>query len=128
MSQRKTLSKVPLIPQFTTNGLSYADVVKFDMSNHVHVWDHSYSTSIQSVEDNCTHDHSYVKNTSVTKIHVIDYSKAKARVIIDMQMWLNLGINIKISMLGTIPMHGLWRKVVLFIIKIMKINYPQSSN
>ena len=29
-------------------------------------------------------------------------------------------INIKISMLGTIPMHALWRKVVLFIIKIMK--------
>ena len=25
-----------------------------------------------SVEENCTHDHSYVKNTSVTKIHVID--------------------------------------------------------
>jgi hypothetical protein len=66
-------------------------VVKFDKSNHVHVWDHSYSTttSIQSVEQNCTHDHSYyvkntsvtkncthdhsyVKNTSVTKIHVID--------------------------------------------------------
>jgi hypothetical protein len=40
------------------------------------------------------------------------------RVIIAMQMWLNLGINIKISMLGTIPMHALWRKVVLFIIKI----------
>ena len=66
MSQRKILSKVPLTPQFTTNGLSYADMVKFDMSNHVHVWplpawDHSYSTSIQSVEDNCTHEHSYVK-------------------------------------------------------------------
>jgi hypothetical protein len=28
MSQRKTLSKVPLTPQFTTNFLSYADVVK----------------------------------------------------------------------------------------------------
>jgi hypothetical protein len=27
MSQRKTLSKVPLTPQFTTNGLSYTDVV-----------------------------------------------------------------------------------------------------
>ena len=40
--------------------------------NHVHVWDHSYSTSIQSVEENCTHDHSYVKNTSVTKIPLID--------------------------------------------------------
>ena len=40
--------------------------------NHVHVWDHSYSTSIQSVEENCTHDHSYVKITSVTKIPVID--------------------------------------------------------
>jgi hypothetical protein len=66
---------------------------------------------------NCTHDHSYVKNTSVTKIPVIDHSKAKARVIIAMQMWLNLGINIKISILGTIPMHALWRKVVLFIIK-----------
>jgi hypothetical protein len=40
---------------FTTNGLSYAepDVDKFDMSNHVHVWDHSYSTSMQSVEENC---------------------------------------------------------------------------
>ena len=37
--------------------------------------DHSYSTSIQSVEENCTHDHSYVKNTSVTKIPVIDHSK-----------------------------------------------------
>ena len=137
MSQRKTLSKVPLTPQFTTNGLSYADVVKFDKSNHVHVWDHSYSTSIQSVEENCTrdhsyyvqntsvtkictHDHSYVKHTSVTKIPVIDHSKAKARVIIAMQMWLNLGINIKISMLGAIPMYALWRKVVLFIIKIMK--------
>ena len=33
MSQRKTLSKVPLTPQFTTNGLSYADVVKFDNNN-----------------------------------------------------------------------------------------------
>ena len=43
MSQRKTLSKVPLTSQFTTNDLSYADVVKFDMSNQVHVWDHSYS-------------------------------------------------------------------------------------
>jgi hypothetical protein len=75
MSQRKTLSKVPLTPQFTTIGLSYADVVKCDMSNHVHVWDHSYSTSIQSVEENCTHDHSYVKNTPVTKIPVIDHSK-----------------------------------------------------
>jgi hypothetical protein len=42
------------------------------------------------------------------------------RVIIAMQMWLNLGINIKINMLGTIPMHALWRKVVFFIIKIMK--------
>jgi hypothetical protein len=30
MSQRKTLSKVPLTPQFTTKCLSYADVVKFD--------------------------------------------------------------------------------------------------
>jgi hypothetical protein len=28
MSQRKTLSKVPLTPQFTTNFLAYADVVK----------------------------------------------------------------------------------------------------
>jgi len=28
MSQRKTLSKVPLTPQFTTNGLSYVDVVR----------------------------------------------------------------------------------------------------
>jgi hypothetical protein len=59
-------------------------VVKFDKSNHVHVWDHSYSTttSIQSAQENCTHDHSYyVKNTSVTnnctKIPVIDHSKAK---------------------------------------------------
>jgi hypothetical protein len=34
MSQRKTLSKVPLTPQFTTNGLSYADVVKFDHNNN----------------------------------------------------------------------------------------------
>jgi hypothetical protein len=34
MSQRKTLSKVPLTPQFTTNGLSYADVVKFDNNNN----------------------------------------------------------------------------------------------
>ena len=70
MSQRKTLSKVPLTPQFTTNGLSYADVVKFDKSNHVHVWDHSYSTttSIQRVDENCAHDHSYyVKNTSVIR-------------------------------------------------------------
>jgi hypothetical protein len=75
MSQRKTLSKVPLTSQFTTNDLSYADVVKFDMSNHVHVWDHSYSTSIGSVEENCTHNYSYVKNTSVTKIPVIDHSK-----------------------------------------------------
>jgi hypothetical protein len=33
MSQRKTLSKVPLTPQFTTNGLSYPDVVKFDNNN-----------------------------------------------------------------------------------------------
>ena len=81
---------------------------------------YSTTTSIQSVEENCTHDHSYVKNTSVTKIPVIDHSKANARVIIAMQMWLNLGINIKISMLGTIPMHALWRKVVLFIINIMK--------
>jgi hypothetical protein len=82
MSQRKTLSKVPLTPQFTTNGLSYANVVKFDKSNHVQVWDHSYSTTtrIQSVEENCTHDHSYVKkNTSVTKIPVIDHSKSKAK-------------------------------------------------
>jgi hypothetical protein len=53
------------------NDLSYADVVKFDMSNHVHVWDHSYSTNIRSVEENCTHNYSYVKNTSVTKIPVI---------------------------------------------------------
>jgi hypothetical protein len=45
MSQRKTLSKVPLIPQFITNGLSYTDVIKFDKSNHIHVWDHSYSTA-----------------------------------------------------------------------------------
>jgi hypothetical protein len=37
--------------------------------------DHSYSTSIQSVEENCTHDHSYVKDTSVTTIPVIDHSK-----------------------------------------------------
>ena len=43
-----------------------------------------------------------------------------ARIIIAMQMWLNLGINIKITMLGTIPMHALWRKVVLFIIEIIK--------
>ena len=50
-------------------------MVKFDKSNHVHVWDHSYSTSIQSVEENCIADHSYVKNTSVTKIPVIDHSK-----------------------------------------------------
>jgi hypothetical protein len=56
--------------------------------------------------------------STVFSYSVIDYSKAKARVIIDMQMWLNLGINIKISMLGTIPMHALWRKVVLFIINI----------
>ena len=84
MSQRKTLSKVPLTPQFTTNGLSYADVVKFNKSNlnvdgHDHdVLDHSYSTitSIQSVEENCTHDHSYVKNISVTKIPVIDHSNS----------------------------------------------------
>jgi hypothetical protein len=59
-------------------------VVKFDKSNHAHVWDHSYSTttSIQRVDENCAHDHSYyVKNTSVTKnctkILVIDHSKAK---------------------------------------------------
>ena len=39
---------------------------------HVYVWDHSYSTSIQSVEENCAHDQSYVKNTSLTKIPVID--------------------------------------------------------
>ena len=45
------------------------------LSNHVHVWDHSYSTSIQSVEENCTHDHSYAQNTSVTKFPVIDHSK-----------------------------------------------------
>ena len=51
MSQRKTLSKVPLTPQFTTNGLSYADVVKFDKSNHVHA--------------------------SVTNIPVIDHSNSK---------------------------------------------------
>ena len=82
--------------------------------------DHSYYVKNTSVTKNCTHDHSYVKNTSVTKIPVIDHSKANARVIIAMQMWLNLGINIKISMLGTIPMHALWRKVVLFIINIMK--------
>ena len=74
MSQRKTLSKVPLTTQFTTHGLSYAGVVKFDRSNHVHVWNHSYSTSIQSVEENCTHVHAYVKNTSVTNIPVIDHS------------------------------------------------------
>ena len=35
MSQRKTLSKVPFTSQFTTNGLSYADVVKFDNNNIV---------------------------------------------------------------------------------------------
>ena len=34
MSQRKTLSKVPLTPQFTTNGISYPDVVKFDNNNN----------------------------------------------------------------------------------------------
>jgi hypothetical protein len=34
MSKKKTLSKVPLTPQFTTNGLSYADVVKFDNNNN----------------------------------------------------------------------------------------------
>jgi hypothetical protein len=45
------------------------------------------------------------------------HSVITPRVIIAMQMWLNLGINIKISMLGTIPMHELWRNVVLFIIK-----------
>ena len=39
-------------------------------SSHVHVWDHSYSTttSIQRVDENCAHDHSYyVKNTSVIR-------------------------------------------------------------
>ena len=30
---------------------------------------------MQSVEENCTHDHSYVENTSVTTIPVIDHSK-----------------------------------------------------
>ena len=34
MSQRRTLSKVPLTPQFKTNGLSYADVAKFDHNNN----------------------------------------------------------------------------------------------
>ena len=34
MSQRKTLSKDPLTPQFTTNGLSYSDVIKFDNNNN----------------------------------------------------------------------------------------------
>ena len=43
--------------------------------NRVHVWDLSYSTSIQSVEENCTHDHSNLRNASVTKIPVIDHSK-----------------------------------------------------
>ena len=69
MSQRKTLSKVPLTPQFTTNGLSYVDVVKFDMSNHVHVWDHSYSQVYKVLRKTV-----YVKNTSVTKIPVINHS------------------------------------------------------
>ena len=78
MSQRKTLSKVRLTPQITTNGLSYADVVKFDKSNHVHVWNYSTTTSIQSVEENCTHDHSYyVTNTSVTKNCTRDHSYVK---------------------------------------------------
>jgi hypothetical protein len=113
-------------------------VVKFDKSNHVHVWDHSYSTttSIQSVDENCAHDHSYyvkntsvtknctdhsyVKNTAVTKITVIDHSKAKAKGDHSYADVVKFGDKHKNSMLGIIPMHALWRKVVLFIIKIMK--------
>jgi hypothetical protein len=33
------------------------------------------TTFLHSVEENCTHNYSYVKNTSVTKIPVIDHSK-----------------------------------------------------
>jgi hypothetical protein len=60
----------------------------------------------------------WVSVVAISRVHMI-HSVITPRVIIAMQMWLNLGINIKISMLGTIPMHALWRKVVLFIIKIM---------
>ena len=78
MSQRKTLLKVPLTPTFTTNGLSYAepDVDKFDMSNHVHVWEWIIPIlQVYKMLRKTTHDNSYVKNTSVTKIPVIDHSK-----------------------------------------------------
>ena len=40
VSKKNTFKSSVDPPQFTTNGLSYADVVKFDKSNHVHVWDH----------------------------------------------------------------------------------------
>jgi hypothetical protein len=40
MSQRKTLSKVPLTLQFTTNCLSYSDVIKFDNNNNFYFVNH----------------------------------------------------------------------------------------
>jgi hypothetical protein len=51
--------------------------------------DHSYYVKSTSVTKNCTHDYSYVKNTPVTKIPVIDHSKAKARVIIAVFPFIN---------------------------------------
>jgi hypothetical protein len=84
----QNLPVVSLCPSLDTvpdsHLLSYAepDVDKFDMSNHVHVWDHSYSTSIQSVEENCTHDHSYVKNTSVAvRLVLSNYFYCQMRII-----------------------------------------------
>jgi len=75
-------------------------LLKYFFIKQVILISHSYSTttSIQSVEENCTHDHSYVKNISVTKIPVIDHSNSSK---IAMHM-LNLGIkNIKISNLAS---------------------------
>jgi dihydrofolate reductase len=90
--------------------LIFMFIPKFNHICIVHVWDHSYSTttttSIQSVDENCAHDHSYyvkntsvtknctdhsyVKNTSVTKIPVIDHSKAKAKGDLYFHLLINL--------------------------------------
>ena len=94
---------------------------------------YSTTTSIQSVEENCTHDHSYyvkntsvaknctdhsyVKHTSVTKIPVIDHSMGDHSYA-DVVKFGDKHQNKHVR--DHSYMHALWRKVVLFIIKIMK--------
>ena len=52
MSQRKTLSKVLLTPQFTTNGLSYPDVVKCDNNNNFYFVNHDAPKKQNNYNDN----------------------------------------------------------------------------